>query len=70
MSALGKVVDALGDRWQATFLYGYAILYREHFAYKGVSAFLLKVGNKEWIRPELPAEDVEPDEDEEDETET
>jgi hypothetical protein len=66
MSALGKVVEALGDRWQSTFLYGYAILYREHYPYKGVSAFLRKIGRQDWIRPEVHADDAAPEEDDED----
>lgn len=66
-SAMGKIVDALGGEWQATFLYGYLILYREHHAYGPLSAFLLKVGGQEWREP--APEEVEADEAEAEEQE-
>lgn len=46
--ALGSLVDALGSDWQVTFLYGYVILYREHYEYKENSALMLKVGCSDW----------------------
>jgi hypothetical protein len=59
-SAVGKIVDALGEAWQVTFLYGYLILYREHHDYQAASAFLFKRGGQDWVAPVAePAGDAE-----------
>lgn len=52
-TAIGKIVDALGDAWQASFLYGYVILYREHHDYPHASAFSFKRGGQPWVTPAI-----------------
>jgi len=47
-SILGKVVAELGEEWQVTFLYGYAIMYRENRDYGASRCQCWKIGSGDW----------------------
>jgi len=54
---VGLIVDALGSSWQATFLYGYLIVYRDTKQYGMQCAQTYKLGGDSWKTPSRAAED-------------